>query len=117
MKNILVLAVALILSACGPNYSNGSRVGVVTKLSYKGLVWKSWEGELNMGGVRQQSDGNGGTQTVPNVFTFNADPDAVAKLQDAMKTGARVELIYRQWFISPASIDNDHVIIDVKPAE
>lgn len=117
MKNFLILTLAVLLTACGPDYSNGSRVGVVTKLSYKGIFYKSWEGELNMGGVRQQTDSDGHVSTVANVFEFNADPGAVAALQAAMRTGAPVELTYRQWFVSPVTVENDHVVIGVHPTE
>jgi len=115
MKKVIVLVfMVAFLAGCGRNYSNGSRVGVVTKLSEKGVIWKSWEGELNLGGVRQGTDANGNSSVVPNIFEFNADPSVVSKLQEAMRTGKRVELVYRQWLIAPLSISNDHVIIEVK---
>lgn len=103
------IALASLLSACAPNYSNGTRVGVVTKLSEKGLIWKSWEGEMLMA---LPSDVSGATQ--PEKFIFNVSPEAVGKVQEAMKSGKRVELVYRQWAFAPPSIDADHVIIDVK---
>lgn len=112
LRFAIVAALCLTLCACGRDYSNGSRVGVVTKLSQRGLFWKSWEGELNMGGVRAQQD-----STVANVFEFNADEAAVPKIQEALRTGKRVELIYREWAIGPPSIGNDHVVIDVKEAD
>lgn len=104
-------ALCLLLAACAPEYSDGSRFGVVTKLSFKGIFWKSWEGELNMGGVKPSADGG----VVANVFAFNADPAAVEKLKLAMSKGQRVELVYRQWFLPPWSIEHDHVVIDVRP--
>lgn len=121
MKNVLVIvfvALSALLSACGENYSNGSRVGTVNKFSYKGLVMKSWEGEMNMGGFRNQTDSNGNTAVVANVFRFNVQsPEVVKKVQDAMTTGARVELVYRQWALSPMSQESDYTVIDVKPAK
>ena len=110
----LALMGAVSLSACAPNYSNGSRVGVVTKLSNKGVLIKSWEGELNMGGMRQTTDSDGNSQMSPNVFTFNADPSVVPDLEKAMDNGSRVRLTYHQWAIAPPSIDNDHVIVKVE---
>ncbi len=110
------IALCLMLAACGKNYSNGSRVGVVTKLSEKGFVYKSWEGEMNMGGVREKST-DSGSAVVPNIFTFNVDASAVEKVKAAMKSGKRVELIYRQWAVAPINIGDDHVIVDVKEAE
>ena len=54
MKNYLLSAAllsAISLSACSP-YSEGERTGVVQKLSYKGIVCKSYEGEQLLGGLR-----------------------------------------------------------------
>lgn len=114
---ILSLAAMVSLSACAPDYSEGSRVGVVTKISRKGLFVKSWEGSLNQGGMRSQTDSNGHVSMVPNVLDFNvSDPEVLAKIQEAAKSGKTVELVYKQWFLAPLSIENDHVIIDVKPA-
>lgn len=119
MKTAIAIAVAAIcISACAPNYSEGERVGVVTKLSYKGLIWKSWEGSMNQGGTKEVFDDKGNASVVPNAFDFNAsDPAVIDKLKEAAKTGKRVELVYRQWFISPPNIENGRVIVAVKDAQ
>ena len=114
MKSSSVALISLLLCACAPDYSEGSRVGVVTKLSYKGLFVKSWEGEMVMGGMRQHRDEDGNVSTVANVFTFNVDPSVVDKVRAAQESGRPVELVYRQWAMQPPTIENDHVIIDVR---
>jgi hypothetical protein len=78
------------------------------------FIWKSWEGEMNMGGMRLQRDEHGNTSSAVNVFEFNVHPSMVAKVQAAQRAGTPVELVYRQWLIAPLYIDNDHVIIDVR---
>lgn len=118
MNKLFIIAAALALTACAPHYSDGSRVGVVTKLSNKGLIWKSWEGSLNEGGTRVGRDIKGGESVVPNAFDFSvSDPAVVDQLQLAVSSGARVELVYQQWFISPPTIENDRVIIAVRPTK
>jgi hypothetical protein len=112
MRKAPILALVLTLCGCAENYSNGSRIGVVTKLSEKGFICKSWEGEML---IALPNDMASGAQ--PEKFAFNVDPPTVPKVQEAMKSGKRVELLYRQWMVSPPCIDNDHVIIDVKPVE
>ena len=50
MKNkllLLVLIGSLILVSC-QNYSSGERVGIITKLSEKGAMFKSFEIELKV---------------------------------------------------------------------
>jgi hypothetical protein len=100
------------------DYSNGSRVGVVTKLSNKGFIWKSWEGEMNISGSRNSTDSNGNSTIVANIFAFNIEsPEVVKKIQEAMQTGDRVELVYRQWGLKPITISSSYVITDVRPTK
>jgi len=68
------------------DYSNGERVGYVQKISRKGWVCKTWEGELAMVSM---------PGTAPQIFYFTVPSDAVArKVMDA--AGQRVALIYEQ---------------------
>lgn len=105
----LSLLTAVLCAGCGQNYSYGERVGVVTKLSEKGLIFKSWEGELL---IALPVDVAGTTQ--PEKFTFNVSAEAVGQVKKAMSSGQRVEVVYRQWFLPPPTIDNEHVVIEVK---
>jgi hypothetical protein len=105
-----MLTAVLGLTACGENYSNGDRAGIVTKLSQKGLVFKSWEGEML---VALPAEIAGTTQ--PEKFAFNVSPEAVDKVKTAMASGKRVTLVYRQWAIAPITVEHEHVIVDVKP--
>ena len=67
-------------------YSTGERVGYIQKVSKKGWVCKTWEGELAM--VTMPG-------TPPQLFQFSVRDEAVArKLLDA--AGKRVALSYEQ---------------------
>lgn len=120
---VVFIIVGAFLSAVGfpgginSTYSEGSRMVIVNKLSYKGLVFKSYEAEGIMIGLRQSQDGNGSETVSANVFSFNVDPDAVEKVKAAMNTGKTVEVVYREWFITPFSISGSHVVYDVKPVK
>jgi hypothetical protein len=128
---IIVFALCAALTACGQNYSQGSAVGTITKFSKKGLVFESWEGSINMGGMREEktevpdthTDSKGRTQTnyttvatmVPNAMGFNAaEPKVVEKINEALVSGRPVKITYRQWFIKPLTISNSHVIQSVE---
>ena len=68
------------------DYSNGERVGYVQKISRKGWVCKTWEGELAMVSM---------PGTAPQIFSFTVRSDAVARnIMDA--AGQRVALVYEQ---------------------
>ena len=94
------LALALLLSGCisgcGEGYSEGERTGVVTKLSRKGLFFKSWEAEMNVGGVRQTDDG-----LTPNMWSFHVGDELVPEVQGALQRSERVSVRYRQWVVPP----------------
>lgn len=97
MKKVLfVLAIisSLFLTSCTENYSNGERIGMITKFSQKGLIWSSWEGTLNT------------TQTGMNSaepFEFSVDNDVndanvIATLDSAATHGWKVKIQYHQTF-------------------
>lgn len=123
----MALILCIALASCMPNYSNGRREGVVTKFSHKGVFFKSWEGELVQGGVRQKrsahfdSKGNyagSTTSSVANVFAFSVQSKAcIEAIQKSMENGDSVILTYRQWLKSPPNIDSDYVVTDVKVIE
>jgi prepilin-type N-terminal cleavage/methylation domain-containing protein len=72
--------------------SDGSRVGVISKLSKRGSICQTWEAELMVGAV---TNGQGGTYT-PEKWRFTPGDDIVSATKDAMVSGARVEVEYKQ---------------------
>ena len=115
MKKLLLAAFVLLtaLSSCTENYSNGERIGVITQLSNTGVVWKSYEGHLN---VTQ----TGMNSSVP--FDFSIDnnkpnPVVIKTLQDAAEHGWKVKLVYHEargknWFDNRG--ETDHFIDKVE---
>jgi hypothetical protein len=111
LRPSIVTLVALALVACGKSYSEGDRVGVVTKFSRKGVALKSWEGELNLGGTRAGENG----VAVQNVWPFHAGDDVAPSIQKAMAAGRPVRLHYRQWLVAPVGQDSDYDVTGVEP--
>jgi hypothetical protein len=68
------------------SYSKGERVGFVQKLSKKGWVCRTWEGELAMSPV---------PGSPPQIFAFTVPDEAVAKKIGASE-GKRVSLSYEE---------------------
>ena len=68
------------------SYSEGERAGYVQKISKKGWVCKTWEGELAMSTF---------PGTAPQIFTFSVRDDAIAE-QIENAAGQRVALRYQQ---------------------
>lgn len=77
--------------------SDGKRVGVLTKFSHKGLIIKSYEGELNMGGIRNNVNSKGERNVVANVWEFScSNPQMAEKLENLI--GKEVIIKYHQSF-------------------
>ena len=68
------------------SYSTGERVGYVQKLSRKGWICKTWEGELQMSNI---------PGSAPLLFEFSVRSDSLAKAIEAI-SGRRVALSYEQ---------------------
>jgi hypothetical protein len=109
----MVAASMVMLSSCSENYSNGERIGVITQFSETGLLFKSWEGHLN---VTQ----TGMNSSVPFDFSVDRDkpePLVVATLDSAAQYGWKVKLIYHEvvgwnWFQNRGN--TDHFITSVE---
>lgn len=94
---ICFVAISIFVSMLGFSTSDGTRVGVLTKFSHKGLVYKSYEGELNMGGVRNSIDSEGNRSVVANVWEFSCTrPDVAKKIKSLI--GKEVVIEYHQSF-------------------
>jgi hypothetical protein len=113
MLRAILLVIALIVSSCGMEYSDGSRVGIVTKFSRKGLICKTWEGELKTGFLKSVSN-DSGTSILPESFYFSTNSDEVAaQIQEALKSGDKVELNYIQHAFTPPCFGNAYKIKSV----
>ena len=67
-------------------YSTGERAGYTQKLSEKGWLCKTWEGELAMANL---------PGTMPEIFKFSVRNDSIAHLL-AKNLGKRVSISYAQ---------------------
>lgn len=93
----------------GECYSDGIRVGDVQKFSNKGLIVKSWEGELVMEGTKIR--GANGAMSGGNVWKFSVQDPAVAKvIESAGMNGRSVALKYCQVIFKLAQTDTDYRI-------
>lgn len=88
------------------SYSEGERAGFLQKVSYKGWVCKTWEGELSLVAI---------PGAAPEKFLFTVRDDAVAEKLNAV-AGKRVTLNYEQHRGLPSSCfgDTDYFVVGVK---
>ncbi len=81
---VIAMALAMSLSGCKENYSNGEKVGNLIEFTRKGVIWDSWEGRLNMTQTGMNTSG------APFSFSFDNDRDDQDSLVNLMKK-AQVE--------------------------
>jgi hypothetical protein len=113
LRYVALALIALLLLAGGWlwltlhwNYSEGERAGYVQKLSKKGWVCKSWEGEIAM--VTMPG-------AIPEKFDFSVRDEVVAQKINTL-AGKRVVLMYRQHKFIPSTCfgETEYFVTDVR---
>lgn len=97
-KIVIYTIVALVLFCLGYfafanyTYSEGSRSGLLLKFSKKGYIFKTWEGELNLGGITQ-----GQGTMLNNMWNFSVNNSEAETIDDLQKyEGKRIRLAYKE---------------------
>lgn len=91
-------------------YSSGTRTGYLIKISKKGYVFKTYEGQLNLGGF--QSDADAGV--IGNIWEFSLTDDELYKKMGTME-GKKVTLHYKEINQSmPWQGDTNYFIVDIE---
>ena len=110
---LLVSAIALfslyVYITLNWSYSSGERAGFLQKVSHKGWICKTWEGELSLVAM---------PGAAPEKFLFTVRDEAVAQ-KVSTAAGKRVTLNYEQHKGLPSSCfgDTDYFVVDVKEIE
>lgn len=103
---VTVVAALWTAATLAYSYSDGDRIGYVQKLSHRGWVCRTWEGELAMSPV---------PGAMPQIFYFTVRDDAVVKrIKDS--EGKRVALHYKEKRGIPSSCfgDTSYFISDMR---
>lgn len=109
MTLAFLFGVFFLLPALGGSisYSEGTRAGQLVKLSKRGMICKTWEGEIVLGGVK---DG------VVNTFAFSVtDESMLPKLQEAIDKQTPITVTYDEtWSHWYCTRDTDYLVTGVK---
>lgn len=66
----------IVVQAC--TYSEGERTGIITKFSKKGVIFKTWEGKMTLGG-------EGASGTLENTWDFTVPKENEEILEQVKK--------------------------------
>ena len=101
LKKVIYILIALfilvMLFLYYANYSTGYRAGVPTKISSKGIIFKTNEGTLNVGGLTNSADG-----AIPTTWDFtvkSSDDEVLNRIDEAIKNAKRVKLLYNEKYV------------------
>jgi hypothetical protein len=88
-------------------YSSGERAGFLQKISKRGWLCKTWEGELQLSAIP-------GSQ--PEKFLFTTRSDSIAAILEKM-SGQRVVLEYKQHIGVPGTCfgDTEYFVVGARP--
>lgn len=120
MKKFKLILIVVVLIVVGLLYfyffgekSNGMVAGTLSKLSNKGLIFKTWEGDLFKGMFIGESSAAAGNTNMWQ-FSVKDDQQLIDKLNNYMGTGQRVQLHYSQkWVTLPWRGDTPYIVDDV----
>jgi len=91
---IVLVFIAVMLFLIYADYSDGLRAGVPIKLSHKGKVIKTYEAEINVGGLTNSTEG-----VLPSSWSFSIkskDQQVIDKLNRAIEENKRVKVYYHE---------------------
>ena len=78
-------------------FGDGVKAGELNQFTYKGYVWKTYEGKLIQAGFKGSAPKTGGTATIQSyIFDFSVADEEVAN--ELMRcSGKNVELHYKEY--------------------
>ena len=96
---IIVLGLGIMAFLYFGTYSEGTRAGIIMKISSKGALFKTWEGQMNLETFGAMKS----TNMVSETFSFSIEdgnPELIEDLNAAALSGKRVNLKYIERYIT-----------------
>ena len=90
LLGLAILGGAIFVWGSGWTFSEGTRAGELIKVSRKGVVFKTYEGQINLGGFESDAEG-----IVGNIWAFSTTDKNVYKQLQEME-GKKIKLHYKQ---------------------
>lgn len=114
LGSLVVLAIAFLCLAYWGIYDEGVRAGTVLRISKKGMIFKTYEGQLNV----QTFGSFKGTNPIMEAFDFSvsaSDDEVIRELQEVSLSGERVNLHYVSRYATfPWRGDTKYFIVKVE---
>ena len=107
IKFLLVSAFVFIavLWVCSWSYSEGTRSGNLIKVSKKGVIFKSFEGQLNIGGISMASGLEG------NIWSFTMLEESLMSTIKSYE-GKKVKVFYKERYKTMPWLGDTNYIVN-----
>ena len=111
---ILVLAIGAGAFFTLGSYSDGVRVGQIVKLSKRGFIFKTWEGELYQGFLESDpsSGGTGGIATRSWNFTVSDESNLIKNMNGIIEHGGKAKVHYHEKFALLPWVGETKYVVD-----
>ncbi len=114
---LVVLGIGIIFFFYYATYSEGVRAGVVLKVSKKGALFKTWEGQLDILSFGAVESSNQLSQTF-EFSVYKDDHRLIQKLEDASLSGQRINIRYEEKYVAlPWRGDTKYFVTEVNEFE
>jgi hypothetical protein len=113
--SLIIIGLLFIAFMMFGSYGDGYRAGALTKVSRKGVLFKTNEGEMFIGTSIENGDGDVESGGVINniwYFSIKNDSELLKKLDDALLNGHRVKLHYYQKYWKLFWVGDTKYIVD-----
>ncbi|MGE0770153.1 MAG: hypothetical protein AB7K37_00465 [Cyclobacteriaceae bacterium] len=111
---MIVIGIAVMTFGYFGVYDEGVRAGIVLRLSKKGIIFKTYEGQLNL----QTFGALKGTSPIAESFDFSVESDdkeVIRELEAVALSGERVNLHYvKRYWVFPWRGDTKYFVTKVE---
>ena len=119
-KYIVIIALGAIALMFGKytiptfgNTSEGERVGTIQKMTNRGMIAKTYEGEMAMDGIKSTNSENG-SNSISSVFEFSVKDKALFDTINA-HLGQKVKVYYKQyWHVNAYDGDANYIVSKIE---
>jgi hypothetical protein len=114
MKKVIAIIVVVLLGVLAflyyVPYSEGDRVGTIIKVSKRGTIFKTYEGQLNVNTFGAIKGKSGLTESFE--FSIPDDPELIAKIDGLL--GQPIKLSYEEkYYLFPWLGETKYLVTDV----
>ena len=110
---LIILSIAGLWTYTSMNFSKGARVGNIIKISKKGIVFKTFEGQLNLGANTVNMDSG----TADSTWEFSvpkSNKEVLEAIDQSIIDGKRVKLYYKEKYVKlPWRGDTQYMVYKV----